>query len=50
MRKNAESTKRTGITEYIIHAVFMTVMAVSVVFLWNAVQIKADANETAGKI
>lgn len=49
MRKNAESTKRTGITEYIIHAVFMTVMAVSVVFLWNAVQIKADANETAGK-
>ena len=27
----------------------MTVMAVSVVFLWNAVQIKADANETAGK-
>ena len=49
MRKNAESTKRTGITEYIIHAVFMTVMAVSIVFLWNAVQIKADANETAGK-
>lgn len=52
MRKNTESTKRakrTGTTEYIIHAVFMTVMAVSVVFLWNAVQIKADANETAGK-
>lgn len=52
MRKNAESTKRakrTGITEYIIHAVFMTVMVVSVAFLWNAVQIRADANETAGK-
>lgn len=52
MRKNAESTKRakrTGITEYIIHAVFMAVMAVSVAFLWNAVQIKADANEIVGE-
>ena len=52
MRKNAESTKRakrTGITEYVIHAVFMAIMAVSIAFLWNVVQTKADTNKTAGK-
>lgn len=52
MRKNAESTKkakRTGITEYVIHAVFIAIMAVSIAFLWNAVQTKADTKKTAEK-
>lgn len=52
MRKNAESTKkvkRTGITEYVIHAVFTAVMAVSIAFLWNAVQIQADTNKAVEK-
>lgn len=52
MRKSAESTKRakrTGITEYLIHTVFIAIMAVSIAFLWNAVQIKANTNKAAGK-
>ena len=52
MRKNAKSTKnvkRTGITEYIIHTVFIVLMAVSIAFLWNVVQTKADTNKTVEK-